>query len=104
MNKNKIRNLLLNTEDNAWVRAIDGTIVVSAILAIVLVFMLLSLSFENRLLGASFCGAIVSMPIVAYMMYRQTNLTKIERMSVLILTWSTAVSFMVASFEYTKNI
>ena len=97
MNKEKLKAVLFKPEDKPWIRVLDAVAVSLGAFGICVLFFILPLSIESTLLKFSFYGAILSIPILAYTLYRKTNLSKIERIAILLLVLSTAFALMVAT-------
>jgi hypothetical protein len=100
----KLKCLLLAPEEKSWARIIDSIVVLLGLLAAGVLYFMFSSKIESNLLKFSLWGVIITAPFISYMMFRVSNITKIERISILILVLSAAFALLVASVESTKNI
>ena len=99
-----LKRLLLAPEEKSWARIIDSVAVLLGLLAAGVLYFMFSSKIESNLLKYSFWGVIISTPFIAYTMFKLSNITKIERIAILILVLSAAFALLVASVESTKNI
>lgn len=104
MSKEKLKALFLKPEDKTWVRVADTTAVLLGTFGVGVLFFVLPLNIESTLLKMSFWCAILSMPVLAHALYRNTNLSRMERLALLALVLSSVIALMVASFEVSKNM
>ncbi len=103
MDKDRIKQQL-EPEQKAWIRWIDAFVVLIGTLAMVVVFFVLPLKIEARLLQYSFIGGLVCTPVIAYMMYRATNISWLERISILGLILVAVIALMIAAIESSNNL
>lgn len=100
MDKEKLKHLFFDTEERTWVRTIDALVVLFGAFAVGILFFVLPLKVDNRLLEFGFWGAILSMPVLAYVLYRDTNLSRLERIAILVLMLSLIFALMIVAFQY----
>ena len=104
MSKEKLKKLLCEPEKRVWVRRIDAMVTLLGTFSIGIIFFVLPLKTGNRLLEFSFWIAFLSAPILSFTLLRKTDLSKIERIAVILLILSLIFALMIASFESAKNI
>ncbi len=73
-------------------------------LAIAVVFFVLPLKIEARLLQYSFIESLVCTPVIAYMMYRATNISRPERIAIPGLVLVAVIALMIAAIESSNNL
>lgn len=105
MNKNAWKTLLLlEPETKTWARVLDATLVLLATIFAAALFFFLPLEIDHLLLRTSFWGAILSTPVLAYALFRNATLLKIERLAFVVLVYSLTLALMMASFESSRSI
>jgi flagellar biosynthesis protein FliQ len=84
-------------ERKTWIRTLDAIVVLMApacIAGAIFVFQI-----EIPLLKAAFFGGLVCTPIVAWTLYRESNLSRLERIALLLLVLCLSLALMVAAIE-----
>jgi len=92
-------NARFGPERKAWVRKLDAIVTLMAPAGIIGVLFVASIKIEIPLLKGAFYGALACTPIVAYTLYRETNLSRIERIAILSLVLCLSIALMVATLE-----
>ena len=86
-------------ESKTWIRVVDALMVLSLPLALAVAWFLFRVRPEPPLLQAAFAGTVVSAPVVAYCLYRESDLTRIERIAILALVLCLGFALLVATLE-----
>jgi len=86
-------------ERKAWIRKIDALMVLMTPFGIAGALFVLPIEIEIPLLRGAFYGALVCTPIVAYTLYRETNLSRLERIAILGLVLCLMLALTVAGIE-----
>lgn len=84
-------------ERKAWIRTLDAIVVLMApacIAGAIFVFQI-----EIPLLKAAFFGGLVCTPIVAWTLYRESDLSRLERIALPLLVLCLSLALMVAAIE-----
>ncbi|MDH3761706.1 MAG: hypothetical protein OEU50_12045 [Gammaproteobacteria bacterium] len=90
-------------ERKAWIRTLDGIAVLMAPVGIAGAVFVFQIEIEIALLKGAFYGGLVCTPIVAWTLYRETNLSRLERIALLVLVLCLSLALMVAAIESTQT-
>lgn len=88
-------------ERKAWIRTLDAIVVLMApacIAGAIFVFQI-EIEIEIPLLKAAFFGGLVCTPIVAWTLYRESDLSRLERIALPLLVLCLSLALMVAAIE-----
>ena len=89
----------LGAETRAWVRTIDALMVLMASLGLAGAIFLYPIKLEIPLLKAAFYGALACTPAVAYLLFRESDLGRLERIAILGLVLCLGLALMIAAVE-----
>ncbi len=89
--------LRFGPERKTWIRTLDAIVVLMAPLGIAGALFVYRIEIEAPLLKSAFYGGLICTPIVAYSLYRESDLSRLERVALLGLVLSLAL--MVAAIE-----
>ncbi len=84
-------------EDKKWVRVLESFMALLPAWTCITLFIGIKLPIDNRLLKLSYWGSLLASPFIAYLMYRNSDLFKIERLAILIIMVAVSLSILVAS-------
>lgn len=88
-------------ERKAWIRTLDAIVVLMApacIAGAIFVFQI-EIEIEIPLLKAAFFGGLVCTPIVAWTLYRESDLSRLERIALPLRVLCLSLALMVAAIE-----
>ena len=97
--KRSLHQALTGPEDKAWVRAVDALITLAVAVGIAVSYFMLRSGFDVTLLHYAFIGACVSLPLVALTLYRVSEISRPERIAILVLVLTAATALLVAVVE-----
>ncbi len=86
-------------EHKAWVRTIEALLILLLPYSLAAAVFLSPATIELSLLRSAFYGALICSPILAWTMYRETSLSQLERLAILVLALSLCLALMVAIIE-----
>ncbi|MCP4391411.1 MAG: hypothetical protein GY802_24170 [Gammaproteobacteria bacterium] len=86
-------------ERKAWIRTLDAIVVLMAPLGIAGALFVYRIEIEALLLKGAFYGGLICTPIVAYSLYRESDMSRLERIALLGLVLCLSLALMVAAIE-----
>ncbi len=86
-------------ETRAWVRTIDAIMVLLLPLGLAGALFLYPIKLEIPLLRMALYIALVCLPVVAFLLYRESDLGRLERIAILGLVLSVGLALMIAAIE-----
>lgn len=89
-------------EQKRWIRTIDALMVLMAAVAIMVLLFLFPNHGDLPLLSGTAYAALVCLPIVAYSLYRQSDLSRLERVAILVLAICVCMALLIASVELNR--
>ncbi len=94
---------MLKPEHKKWVRCIDALLTLLTATGIGIVYFVLPLKIEIPLLKTGFYIAMITLPIVAWMLYRPSDISRLERIAIVLLVLCALLTLMIAAIE-TSNV
>lgn len=101
--KRSLQQALTGPETRTWVRAADALITLGAGVGIAICYFLLRASFDATLLHSAFIGAFLSLPLVALTLYRASEISRPERIAILVLVFAVTSALLVAVVEASRD-
>ena len=89
----------LGPETRAWVRTLDAVLTLGCAFSVTLLFFGYLPESAPRMLHLAFYGALVGIPIVAWTLYRETSLTRLERIAVILPVLALGFALMSGALE-----
>lgn len=86
-------------ERKAWIRTLDAIVVLMAPLGIAGALFVFPIKIEIPLLKWAFYGGLLCIPIVAWTLYRESSLSRLERIALLVLVLCFSLALTVAAIE-----
>lgn len=86
-------------ETRAWVRTIDALVVLLVPLGLAGALFLFPVKLVNPLLRGAFYIALVCVPTVAYLLYRESDLARLQRIAILDQVLCLGLALMIAAVE-----
>lgn len=84
----------LGPECKRWVRIVDAMLVLFVAIGIGAIALFAPVTIEPTLLRYVFVGVSVSLPLIAWMLYRETTINRIERIAILLLIMLTGFTLL----------
>ena len=88
---------LLTPEAKKWIRVLESFFALLPAWTCIILFIVIRLPIDNHLLKISYLGSLLASPFIAYLMYRNSDLLKIERLAILIIMVAVSCAILVAS-------
>jgi uncharacterized membrane protein (DUF4010 family) len=86
-------------ERKTWIRTLDAIVVLMAPACIAGAIFVFQIEIEIPLLNAAFFGGLVCTPIVAWTLYRESDLSRLERIALPLLVLCLSLALMFAAIE-----
>ncbi len=99
MNMSAFKEKILSPERKAWVRIVEGFLTLLPAWTSIILVIEAKGPIEIELLKYSYWGSVISCPIIAFLMYRKSDIKKIERLAIIALMVSASFAILVASIE-----
>lgn len=93
----------LGPERRGWVRTLDAAFVMLVPLGLAGALLLYPVDIDTPLLRGALYGGIACTPVVAWSLYRQTGLTRIERIAILGVVLCMSLALMIAATEAARS-
>ncbi len=90
-------------ETRRWIRCVDAVMVLLVSLGIAGVLFLYRIEIELRLLKTVFYGSLICTPIISFMLYRESNLNRLERIAIIGLVLCLGLALLIASIESART-
>ena len=85
---------VLRPERKRWVRLVDAVLVLFVAIGIGAIALSAPVTIEPAMLRYVFAGVTVSLPLIAWMLYRETTINRIERIAILLLSMATGFALL----------
>lgn len=96
--------VLFDAERKRWVRIVDAVMVLLAAIGIGAALFYAPVTIEPAVLQYAFWGALVSLPFVAWMLYRETTINRVERIAILLLVLALGFAFIYIGFGQAARV
>lgn len=103
MDTELLKEKFLRPQRKAWVRVVESFFALLPAWTSIILLIELKAPTDIYLLKLAYWSSMLSCPFIAFLMFRNSDLTKIERLAILGIMMSASLAILLASIE-TKNM
>ena len=90
---------ILGPERKTWVRIVDALLILGCAFAVALLYFGYAPDFEARLLHYLFYASPPCLVVIAAMLYRRTDISRLERIAILLLVLTLILALLAVVFD-----